>query len=88
MVTEAIRKAGTAEDVDKVVQAMSTVSFEGPTGMTTVRACDNMALYNFYVGTVKRDPSLPDGIGVGDVKAFNTESVARPCVELLRARGS
>lgn len=88
MITEAILKAGTAEDVDKVVQAMSAVSFEGPTGKTTVRACDNMALYNFYVGTVKRDPSLPDGIGVGDVKAFNTESVARPCVELLRARGS
>jgi hypothetical protein len=47
-----------------------------------------MALYNFYVGTVKRDPSLPDGIGVTDIKAFNTETVARPCVELLRARGS
>ena len=88
MITEAILKAGTADDVDKVVQAMSSVSFEGPTGKTTVRACDNMALYNFYVGTVKRDPSLPDGIGVGDVKAFNTEAVARPCVELLRARGS
>ena len=88
MITEAIRKAGTADDVDKVVQTLSSVSFEGPTGKTTVRACDNMALYNFYVGTVKRDPSLPDGIGVGDVKAFNTEAVARPCVELLRARGS
>lgn len=88
MVTEAIRKAGTADDVEKVIQAMSTVSFEGPTGQTTVRGCDNMALYNFYVGTVKRDPSFPDGIGVTDIKAYNTESVARPCAEVLRARGS
>ncbi len=88
MITEAVLKAGSADDVEKVIQAMSTISFEGPTGKTTVRACDNMALYNFYVGTVKRDPSLPDGIGVSDVKAYNIESVARPCVELLRARGS
>jgi hypothetical protein len=47
-----------------------------------------MALYNFYVGNVKRDPSLPDGIGMGDIKAYNTESIARSCVELLKARGS
>jgi hypothetical protein len=37
---------------------------------------------------VKRDAALPDGIGITDIKAINTETVARPCVELLRARGS
>jgi branched-chain amino acid transport system substrate-binding protein len=88
MLIEAIKKAGTADDVDKVVQAMGTVQFDGPTGNTKVRGCDNMALYNFYVGTVKRDAKLPDGIGVGDVKAFNVESVIRPCVEVLRLRGT
>ena len=88
MLVEAIKKAGTADDVDKVAEALSSVSFEGPTGPTKVRACDKMALYNFYVGTVKRDAKLPDGIGVTDVKAYSTESVARSCTELLKARGS
>jgi hypothetical protein len=46
-----------------------------------------MALYNFYVGTVKRDASLPDGIGMGEVKAVNTESVARSCEEVKKVRG-
>jgi branched-chain amino acid transport system substrate-binding protein len=86
MIVEAIRAAGTADDVDKVVKALGTVQFEGPTGHTKVRACDNMALYNFYVGVVKRDPELPDGIGVGNVKTYNVESVARSCADVLKAR--
>jgi hypothetical protein len=88
MIVESIRKAGTAAEVDKVIQAMSTVSFEGPTGRTKVRGCDNMALFDFYVGTVKRDAAMPDGIGVTDLKAYRTEDYARPCQELLRSRGS
>ena len=85
MLVEAIRKAGT-DDVDSVRKALGTVQFEGPTGPTKVRACDNMALYNFYVGVVKRDASLPDGIGMGVIKAVNTESVARSCDEVKKAR--
>ena len=88
MIVESIRKAGTATDVEKVIQAMSTISFEGPTGKTKVRGCDNMALFDFYVGTVKRDATLPDGIGVTDIKTYHTEDYARPCQELLRSRGS
>jgi branched-chain amino acid transport system substrate-binding protein len=88
MIIEAIKKAGTADNVERVVQALGEVQFNGPTGRTKVRACDHMALYNFYVGTVKRDPKLPDGIGLGDIKAYNTETIARDCVELLKARGS
>jgi hypothetical protein len=88
MITEAIRKAGTADDVDRVIQALGSVQFQGPTGQTKVRACDHMALYNFYVGTVKRDPSLPDGIGMTDIKTYNTESIARSCLDVLRSRGS
>lgn len=87
MLTEAIRKAGTADDVDKVIAALGTVSFEGPTGPTKVRSCDNMALYNFYVGTVKRGPNFPDGIGLGDIEAINTEKVARSCEDVKKARG-
>jgi hypothetical protein len=71
-----------------VIEVLGTVQFQGPTGATKVRSCDNMALYNFYVGTVKRDASLPDGIGLGDIKTYNTESIARSCIEVLKARGS
>ena len=88
MLVEGIKKAGTADDVEKVIQALGSVSFEGPTGHTKVRGCDNMALYNFYVGTVKRDPSYPDGIGMSDIKTYPIESVARSCIELLKARGN
>jgi ABC-type branched-subunit amino acid transport system substrate-binding protein len=87
MLVEAIRKAGT-DDVEVVRKALGTVQFEGPTGLTKVRACDNMALYNFYVGTVKLDAKLPDGIGMGDVKAINTETVARSCDEIRKVRAS
>jgi len=85
MLTEAIRKAGT-DDVEVVRKTLGTVSFEGPTGPTKVRACDNMAMYNFYVGNVKLDAKLPDGIGMGDIKAINTETVARSCEEVMKAR--
>jgi len=47
-----------------------------------------MAMYNFYVGNVKRDASLPDGIGLGDVEAINTEKVARSCDDIKKARAS
>jgi branched-chain amino acid transport system substrate-binding protein len=85
MLVEAIRKAG-SDDVEKVIDAMGGVQFEGPTGPVKVRACDNMALYNFYIGTVKRDASLPDGVGLGDIKTYNTETVARSCEEIAKVR--
>jgi branched-chain amino acid transport system substrate-binding protein len=87
MIAEAIRKAGTADDVDQIINALGTVQFEGPTGPVKVRACDNMALYDFYVGAVKRDPSLPDGIGLGDIKTYNTEATARSCDDIMKVRG-
>lgn len=88
MLVEAIKKADTADNVEKVLAAMGSVSFEGPTGPVKVRGCDNMALYNFYVGTVKRDAAFPDGIGMADVKTYPMENYARPCLELLKARGN
>ena len=87
MIIEAIRKSGTADDVDRVIDALGTVQFEGPTGPVKVRSCDNMALYDFYVGVVKRDPKLPDGIGLADIRTYNTEAIARSCDEIMKVRG-
>jgi ABC-type branched-subunit amino acid transport system substrate-binding protein len=87
MIIEAIRKSGTADDVDRVINALGTVAFEGPTGPVKVRGCDNMALYDFYVGTVTRSPNLPDGIGLADIKTYNTEPIARSCEDIMNVRG-
>lgn len=86
MLVEGINRAGSAEDVEAVVKALGGVQFEGPTGPVKVRACDNMALYNFFIGPVKFDASLPDGIGVSPAKAYNTETVARSCEDVAKAR--
>lgn len=85
MLVEAIRKAGT-DDVEQVAKALGGVEFEGPTGPVKVRGCDNMALYNFYIGKVTQGPNLPDGVGVTDIKAFHTETVARSCEDIAKAR--
>ena len=82
MIIEAIRKSGTADDVDRVIDALGTVQFEGPTGPVKVRSCDNMALYDFYVGVVKRDPNLPDGIGLADIRTYNTEPMSSAVPDL------
>src|SRR5262249_130516 len=86
MLTEAIRKSETPDDPKSTAKAIGTVEFKSPVGEVKVRSCDNMALYNFFVGTVKRDGSLPDGIGVVDVKPYNTADYARSCDEIAQSR--
>ena len=53
MMADAIGKASNPDDPKTVVKVMGDLSFSSPVGPVKVRACDNMALYNFYVGTVK-----------------------------------
>ena len=86
MISEAIIRAGGAEDVERVVDALQNVEFEGPTGAVMIRSCDGMALYDFYVGRVTRDPGLPDGVGVEDLRTYNVKSIARSCEDIAEAR--
>jgi branched-chain amino acid transport system substrate-binding protein len=86
MLSEAIIKGGKPDDPAVTSQAVDGLAFDSPVGPVKVRACDKMALYNFFVGTVKRDAKLPDGIGVADVKAYNTADHARSCDEIKRVR--
>lgn len=87
MLTNAIEKAKNPDDPKSTAQAMGGVAFPSPVGPVKVRACDNMALYNFYVGVVTRSANLPDGIGVKDVKPYNTAQYARSCEEIRKLRG-
>lgn len=86
MVTEAIRKAGSADDAEAVAKALSGIQFDSPTGAVYVRACDNMAMTNIYSGRLKRDPSAPDGVGVIELQTYQTKDVARSCDEVLASR--
>ena len=86
MLIEGIRAADNPDDPRSTAKAMGNVAFKSPVGDVRVRGCDNMALYNFFVGTVKRDASLPDGIGVTDVKPYNTSDYARSCEEIAQVR--
>jgi branched-chain amino acid transport system substrate-binding protein len=86
MLTAAIQKAKDPGDPHAVAAAFNDLQFNSPVGPVKVRACDHMALYNFYVGTVSKDAKLPDGIGVKDVKAYNTANYARSCDEIARVR--
>jgi branched-chain amino acid transport system substrate-binding protein len=87
MITLAIMRAGGVGDIEKVIDALGGLEFEGPTGNVKVRGCDGMALYGFYVGKVGRDPSFPDGLGMTDVKRFPIEPIARSCEEIAKVRG-
>jgi branched-chain amino acid transport system substrate-binding protein len=86
MLATAIVKSQDPEDPKATAKEVGHLSFNSPVGPVTVRACDNMALYNFYIGEVKRDASLPDGIGVTNVKAYNTADYARSCDEIAKLR--
>jgi branched-chain amino acid transport system substrate-binding protein len=86
MLATAIAKSADPEDAKATVKTIGEVSFDSPVGPVKVRACDNMALFNFYVGEVKLDPALPDGIGVTKVKAYNTENYARSCDDIAKLR--
>ena len=86
MLTQAIQRAKNPVEPKSVAAAFDNLEFASPVGPVKVRACDHMALYNFYVGTVKKEAKFPDGIGVADVKAYHTSNYARSCEEIARVR--
>jgi branched-chain amino acid transport system substrate-binding protein len=86
MLTLAIQRAKNPSEPKSVADAFDNLQFASPVGPVKVRACDHMALYNFYVGSVKKGEKFPDGIGVADVKPYNTADYARSCEEIARVR--
>ena len=73
MLSKAIRKADDPEDPKSAAKAIEGITFSSPVGPVKVqRTRPTWRLSNFFVGSVRRDASLPDGIGVADVKAYNT----------------
>ena len=86
MLTQAITRAKDPSDPRSVAAAFDDLQFASPVGPVKVRSCDHMAMFNFYVGAIAKEASLPDGIGVKDVKGYHTENLARSCEEIARVR--
>lgn len=88
MLTTAIVKGGDPDHPTAASKAMGGLEFSSPVGPVKVRGCDNVATYNYYSGFIKRDPSLPDGIGLTGVQAFDPGKYERSCAEVLKLRKS
>lgn len=87
MLTRAIQKGGDPDNPMAASKAMEEMTFESPVGPVTVRGCDHVAAYNYYLGVVKRSAEFPDGIGLVDVKGYNANDYQRPCEEIMALRG-
>jgi len=86
VLTTAIMKGGSPDAPMAASKALDGLQLASPVGTVSVRGCDNVASYNYYLGVVKRAPEFPDGIGLTDVKAYDPGKYARPCSEILKLR--
>lgn len=86
MLTTAIEKGGDPDNAQAASKAMGGLTFSSPVGPVKVRGCDNVASYDFFVGTVKRASNFPDGIGLTNVKAYDPAKFARSCADILKLR--
>ena len=75
---EAVKKAGTT-DVNAVIKAWEGLSYDGPAGVWTMRACDHQAQIPFwYTEIVKKTPFFKHAFEApaGMIEAKN---VSVPC---------
>lgn len=87
VLTTAIIKGGNPDVATAASKALDGLTVTSPVGKVSVRGCDNVASYNYYLGTVKRSPEFPDGIGLTNVQAYDPAKYERPCSEILKLRG-
>jgi branched-chain amino acid transport system substrate-binding protein len=77
---EAVKKAGTT-DVNGVIKAWEGLSFEGPAGVWTMRACDHQAQVPFwYFEIVKKNPYFKHAFE-SPATMIPAKSVEVPCAE-------
>ncbi|MBI2216603.1 MAG: ABC transporter substrate-binding protein [Candidatus Rokubacteria bacterium] len=57
--TQVIRKAGTADDIEKITEAWEDSTYEGLEGTFTMRKCDHQAVQPGFVVEAVKDPKYP-----------------------------
>jgi branched-chain amino acid transport system substrate-binding protein len=77
---EAVKKAGSA-DVAAVIKAWEGLSFDGPAGLWTMRACDHQAQTPYWALEVVKDSKFFKHAFVGPAKEIPAKDVEVPCAE-------
>lgn len=77
---EAVKKAGTT-DVDAVIKAWEGLSYDGPAGVWTMRACDHQVQSPIWTFEIKKDNPYFKHAYVGPAEMIPAEKVEIPCEE-------
>ncbi len=77
---EAVKKAGTT-DVDKVIKAWEGLSYDGPAGTWTMRACDHQAQVPYWTAEVVKDNPFFKHAFMNTAKEVPAKDVEVPCDE-------
>jgi branched-chain amino acid transport system substrate-binding protein len=77
---EAVKKAGST-DVKAVIKAWEGLSYDGPAGVWTMRACDHQAQVPYWAAEIVKDNKFFDHAFVGPATMIPAKEVEVPCKE-------
>lgn len=77
---EAVKKAGTT-DVDAVIKAWEGLTYDGPAGVWTMRACDHQGQVPYWYSEVVKENKFFKHAFIKHVGMATAESVEVPCSE-------
>ncbi len=75
---EAVKKAGST-DIDAVVKAWEGLTYDGPAGLWTMRACDHQAQVPYWTAEVVKDNPFFKHAFVGPAAMVEAKDVEVPC---------
>ena len=78
---EAVKKAGTADDVDAVIKAWEGLKYDGPAGMQYMRPEDHQAQVSAWVGEIVPKSQFFDHPFVGTPTEVAAEDISTPVAE-------
>jgi branched-chain amino acid transport system substrate-binding protein len=79
---EAVKKAGST-DVEAVIKAWEGLTYDGPAGIWTMRACDHQAQVPYWVVEIKQDNPFFNHAFAGPATMIPATAVEVPCEETL-----
>jgi branched-chain amino acid transport system substrate-binding protein len=77
---EAVKKAGST-DVDAVIKAWEGLTFDGPAGLWTMRACDHQNQMSFWGAEIVKDSKFFKHAYVGVPTMIAVKDVEVPCAD-------
>ncbi len=77
---EAVKKAGSVE-VEAIIDAWEGLTYDGPAGKWTMRACDHQAQIPMWIAEFVKDNPFYDHAYVGPARMIASEKVAVPASE-------